>query len=333
MILTELKPGIFACFQRQRLNPIFTTLSKSISIVASRVFNTVHGDWQELLDYIVSSVNSNDEDIKELGLMVFYDLPLNMGRVLRPNFDSLYLSFLNCLSSPKMVIRFLAFSASSPLVQQLAGFDVDYDNRGDLLPAMLKLLIDFLNEMNDMYLEEGLKDLSRLAAIVPGFFTKHLKLLCESMVQIAEVDCVGEDTRYAALQVITAVNDSARKEMSAMMKNLHGEIVNRLVSTSMDMLVLIEDDPEWYIVNANKGENAGKTTSYDLGIYLLDMISSAVPGDLYLPIALDLILQYIRDGREWQTRHAGIITLSVIAERHPEVTRIVFLFNFLNFIV
>jgi hypothetical protein len=321
MILTELKPRIFTCFQQQRINPTnFRTLSKSISIVASRVFETEHGDWQELLDYIVSSVDS--DDLNKLAFMVFSDLPMNMGRFLKPKFDSLYLAFLKCLSSPNMKIRILAYSASSLLVQQLAGFDVDYDNNGDLLPAMLKLLIDLIDDTNGLYIEEGLKDLVRLAAIDPSFFTKHLKQLCESMVQIAEVNDLWEGSRYAALEVIKAVNDSATKKMSAMMKNLHGEIVNRLISSSMDMLVRIEHDPAWYIMDANKGENARKnarkTRSYDLGICLLGVISSAVPGDLILPIALELIQEYL-SLKGWRIRHAGIVTLAVIAERCSEV--------------
>lgn len=323
MILTELKPRIFACFQQQRINPTnFRTLSKSISIVASRVFETEHGDWQELLDYIVSSVDS--DDLNELAFLVFSDLPMNMGRFLKPKFDSLYLAFLKWLSWPNMKIRILAFSASSLLVQQLAGFDVDYDNNGDLLPAMLKLLIDLLNDKKDVYIEECLMDLVRLAAIDPRFFKKHLKQLCESMVQIAEVNDI-EGSRYAALEVIAAVNDSATKEMSAMMQNLHGEIVNRLISTSMDMLVRVEHDPAWYIMDANKGtenailrKNARKTRSYDIGICLLGVISSAVPGDLILPIALELIQEYL-SVLGWRIRHAGILTLAVIAERCSEV--------------
>ncbi|XP_059451308.1 uncharacterized protein LOC132182124 [Corylus avellana] len=315
MLLTELKARIFACLQRYRLTPVYRNLSKSISIVASRVFITQHGDWQELLDYILLSLNSNDNNVTELGLYLFCDLPLNTGRFLRPEFDYLYLAFLRGLSSPNIVIRLSAYTASAQLVKQLADFDVD---KGDLLPEMLNLLIDLLNDKSDINIQEGLKELVCLAKIDPSFFTNHLRQLCESMVQIAEDNYLLEDTRYAAIDVIMAVNDTATDEMSTMIRNLHGEIVNRLISTSMGMLVRIEDDPTWYIEDdPNKGTNAGKTRSYDLGLCLLNLVSSAVSGTLGVPIALDLIQQYVY-GKEWEMRLAGIITLAVVATRHSK---------------
>jgi hypothetical protein len=316
MLLTELKARIFACFQLHRLTPIFKALSKSISIVAFRVFITQHGDWRELLDYILSSLGSDDGKDTEAGLYLFCDLPLNAGRFLLPIFDSLYLAFLRCLRSSNLVICLSAYAASSQLVKQLVDFDVD---KRHLFPEMLNLLIDLINDSNDNNIQEGLRELVCLAAIDPSFFTNHLRQLCESMVQIAEVDYLLEDTRYAAIDVIMAVNNTATDEMSTMIRSLHGEIVNRLISTSMGMLVRIEDDPTWYIEDdPNKVMNAGKTRSYDLGLRLLNLVSSAVSGALGVPIALDLINQYVY-GDKWEMRHAGIITLAIVATRHSKV--------------
>jgi hypothetical protein len=327
MLLTELKARIFACFQLHRLTPIFKALSKSISIVAFRVFITQHGDWRELLDYILSSLGSDDGRDTKAGLYLFCDLPLNAGRFLLPIFDSLYLAFLRCLRSSNLVICLSAYAASSQLVKQLVDFDVD---KRHLFPEMLNLLIDLINDSNDNNIQEGLRELVCLAAIDPSFFTNHLRQLCESMVQIAEVDYLLEDTRYAAIDVIMAVNNTATDEMSTMIRSLHGEIVNRLISTSMGMLVRIEDDPTWYIEDdPNKVMNAGKTRSYDLGLRLLNLVSSAVSGALGVPIALDLINQYVY-GDKWEMRHAGIITLSIVATRHSKVHRIVSMFDVLR---
>lgn len=317
MILTELKPLLFACFQRQTLETILKPLSQSIGIVAFRASETKHGEWQELLDYIVSSADSEDKKYKESGLMLFSYLPMKMGRFLKPKFDSLYSAIMKRLSSPTMNIRSFAFRLSLILATHLEGFD-DHDSIKYLLPAMLKFLIELLNDKKDEFVEQALKNLDSLVTANASFFTKHLEHVCETMIQIAEADYVGEEMRYAALDIIRGLEDSLTEEMFSMLQNLNGEILHRLISASMGMLVSFEDDPALYNMDAKKGINEEQMKSFDLGIFLLDQISAAVDGALCLPITLELTQQYLA-APEWQKHHAGMITLSMIAEGCSEV--------------
>jgi hypothetical protein len=317
MILTELKPRLFACFQQQTLDPILKPLSESIGVVAFRVSKTKHAEWQELLDYIVSSADSEDQKNRDLGLMLFSNLPMKMGRFLKPKLDSLYLAILKCFSSPTMNHRSFGFLMSLTLAMHLEGL-VNYDSIQGLLPAMLNFLIGLLNDRQGASLEHALKNLESLVKENAQFFTKHLKHVCETMVQIAEADYVGENIRYAAVDIVRALADSVNAEMFAMMQNLNGEILHRLISASMGMLVRIEDDPALYILESNEGINEEEMKSYDLGIFLLDQISVAVAGDVCLPITLELIQQYLA-APEWQKHHAGMATLSIITEGCSEV--------------
>ncbi|XP_062152077.1 uncharacterized protein LOC133860503 [Alnus glutinosa] len=320
MILTELKPLLFACFQRQTLEPILKPLALSIGIVALRVYKTKHADWQELLDYIVSSADSEDQKYRELGLILFSELPMKMGRFLMPTFDSLYLTILKCFSSPTMNHRSFGFRMSLILVVHLEGF-VDYDSIKDLLPAMLKFLIELMNDRQDGSTELCLKNLNSLVKENAKFFKKHLKHVCETMLQIVEADYVGEKIRYAAMDIVRALNDSLNTEMFALMQNLTGENLHRLISASMDMLVRIKDDPILYNMDFNvtfEDINGGQMESYDLGSFLLDQISAAVAGDVCLPITLKLTQQYLA-APEWQKHHAAMATLSIVAEECSEV--------------
>ncbi|KAE8021927.1 hypothetical protein FH972_007774 [Carpinus fangiana] len=312
MILTELKPLLFACFQRQTLETILKPLSQSIGVVAFRDSNTKHGEWQELLDYIVSSADSEDDKYKESGLMLFSNLPMKMGRFLKPKFDSLYSAIMKHLSSPTMNIRSFAFRLSLILAMHLEGFD-DHDSIQYLLPAMLKFLIELLNDREDASVEQALKDLDSLVTVNASFFTKHLKHVCETMIQIAEADYVGKEMRNVALGIIRELEDSLTKEMFSMFQNLNGEILHRLISASMGMLLSFEDDPALYYMDAEKSINGEQIKSFDLGLFLLDQISAAVDGALFLPITLKLTQQYLA-APEWQKHHAAMITLSMIAE-------------------
>jgi hypothetical protein len=317
MILTELKPLLLACFQRQTLETILKPLSQSIGIVAFRDSNTKHGEWQELLDYIVSSADSEDNKYKELGLKLFSNLPMKMGRFLKPKFDSLYSAIMKRLSSPTMNIRSFAFRLSLILATHLEGFD-DHDSIQYLLPAMLKFLVELLNDREDASVEQALKDLDSLVTVNASFFTNHLKHMCETMIQIAEADHVGEEVRNAALGIIRELEDSLTDEMFSMFQNLNGEILHRLISASMGMLLSFEDDPALYNMDAKKSINEEREKSFDLGLFLLDQISGAVDGALFLPITLELTQQYLA-APEWQKHHAAMITLSMIAEGCSEV--------------
>jgi hypothetical protein len=178
-----------------------------------------------------------------------------------------------------------------------------------------------MNDRQDASIELCLKNLNSLVKENAKFFTKHLKHVCETMLQIAEADYVGEQIRYAAMDIVRALNDSLNTEMFALMQNLTGENLHRLISASMDMLVRIKDDPILYNMDFNvtfEDINGGQMESYDLGSFLLDQISAAVAGDVCLPITLKLTQQYLA-APEWQKHHAAMATLSIVAEECSEV--------------
>ncbi|KAJ7964440.1 importin-5-like [Quillaja saponaria] len=292
-------------------------LREILCCVASRVYAAPGGNWDELRDYVISSINSESEHRQEVGLSMFREIPQIVGSSLTPIPDSLQMRLLELFTSLSSHIQFLALSATFSFACKLD----EYEGHAD----MSNLLLGMINLINDNWLaggqkelvEKGLEGLSNLARKSPDFLFIEKDFVLETMIRIAESD-FGSDIRCAAIDVLIGLDDAAMDQMLEMMKTMSSEMIRRIISILMDMIACFEDDPVWYNMETDQEDNnSGLSKSYYTGVCLLDRISFNGKENIVVSIAFKLMSEYLASDN-WKKRYSGVKTLDVIEDSCPQ---------------
>ena len=94
----------------------------------------------------------------------------------------------------------------------------------------------------------------------------------------------------------------------------------------MKMLLDVGDDPSWRSAD-KEDEDAHEPSNYSVGQECLDRLAISLGGYGIVPIAWDLLPEYLV-AQEWQKHHAALIVLNQIAEGCSKVLELFLLFNF-----
>lgn len=140
-----------------------------------------------------------------------------------------------------------------------------------------------------------------------------------SMLQIAEAETLEEGTRHLAIEFVITLAE-ARERAPGMMRKLP-QFISRLFTILMNMLLDIEDVPEWHTADT-EDEDAGESSNYSVGQECLDRLAIALGGNTIVPVASDQLPAYLA-APEWQKHHAALIALAQIAEGCSKVIQLV----------
>jgi hypothetical protein len=217
-------------------------------------------------------------------------------------------------------VRIAALGAAVNLVQCLPT-NSDRDKMQDLLPAMMRALTDCLNSGQEASAQEALELLVELAGAEPRFLRKQIADVVGAMLQVAEAAQLEDGTRHLAVEFVITLAE-ARERAPGMMRRLP-QFVGRLFAVLMQMLLDVEDDPAWHSAET-EDEDAGEGNNYGVAQECLDRLAIAIGGNAIVPIASELLPQYL-SAPEWQKHHAALITLAQIAEGCAKVSLINFI--------
>lgn len=305
---SSIKSLLLSVVQREETKSIAKKLCDTVSELASNLLPD--GAWPELLPFMFQAVTSDSPRLQESALLIFSQLAQYIGDILLPHLPTLHTVFLNSLShSVSPDVRIAALGASINFVQCLESA-ADRERFQDLLPAMMRTLTEALNSGNEATAQEALELLIDLAGTEPRFLRRQLADVVGSMLQIAEADRLEEGTRHLAVEFVITLAE-ARERAPGMMRRLP-QFIGRLFAVLMKMLLDIEDEPAWHGAET-EDEDAGETSNYSVGQECLDRLSIALGGNTIVPVASELLPQYLA-APEWQKRHAALITLAQIAE-------------------
>ncbi|XP_059670758.1 uncharacterized protein LOC132316268 [Cornus florida] len=316
MILTEIKLAFIDCIHQEKPEPFSKITCRIVSVLAKFIFDD-NKDWPELSDYAIEYVESDTEHIQELTILVFAKMPESLGKKSLAHLNRLHSTFLRRLESLNSRTRLHAISASANLVRVVP--HTLYRQLEDLLPAMMQVVFEFFIEDQEMHAQKALGELVVLAMPAVEFFVPRLDYVFKSMIRIAKNGAFTEQTRCVAVKVLSALSDAWEIEL---IEKLPHDIIRSLFPVLMRMLTVVQDDPAWHDANNEDGMNAGKSESYDLGVYVLDQLSVALNEDIIMAIALELVPVYLA-APEWQNRFAGITALARTAQVFLEVYNLV----------
>ncbi|MFQ6634842.1 hypothetical protein Gotur_011993 [Gossypium turneri] len=306
-----IKASLLSSLQTEQSKANVKKLCDTISELASSVVAT--RGWPELLPFLFQCVNSKNPNLEESALLIFSRLAQNVGETtetLIPHLNTLHSVFFNCLSNPSSCdVRIAALSASVSFIQCISN-PKDRDAFQDLLPLMMQTLTEALNSGLEATAQEALELLIELAGTEPRFLRRQIMEVVGSMLQIAEAESLEEGTRHLAIEFIITLAE-ARERAPGMMRKLP-QFIRRLFWVLMNLLVDIEDEPDWYNAES-EDEDAGETSNYGVGQECLDRLSISLGGNTVVPVASELFPVFLA-ASEWQKRHAALIALAQIAE-------------------
>ncbi|KAL1832006.1 hypothetical protein DCAR_0102023 [Daucus carota subsp. sativus] len=304
---SEVKSILINCVQKEEVKSIVKKLCDTVSELASSILS--ENGWPELLPFMFQCVSSENVRLQESAFLIFAQLAQYIGEMLVPYVKSLHDVFLQCLtSSGSFDVRIAALSAVINFIQCLS--TSDRDRFQDLLPVMMRTLTEALNGGQEATAQEALELLIELAGTEPRFLRRQLVEVVGSMLQIAEAETLEEGTRHLAIEFVITLAE-ARERAPGMMRKLP-QFISRLFSILMNMLLDIEDVPEWHTADT-EDEDAGESSNYSVGQECLDRLAIALGGNTIVPVASDQLPAYLA-APDWQKHHAALIALAQIAE-------------------
>jgi hypothetical protein len=296
-------------------------LSQTISVIYQN-----HQHWKEILDFLFSSVNSNDEKLLEFSLLVFaslsQDCRLNISKYLNDAVKVLHSSFLSSLSnSTNPNVQVVSFGAVVNLIQFFSEPSLFHE----LLRAMMVAVFALLHSYEKSYFKSAFGELVKLVSAEPGLLKPYMSDMVLDALQIAENSGVSDETHRLAFELVLAMTEL--KECEQMMMNLPHETVVRLFIVPMKTLVLsVREDREKV---EDGGADGGETETenekvvddddvYEFGMKCLKKLCVAFEGRKVVDVCYELLTKYYLDSEDWKMRHAGITLLTVIAKEFSD---------------
>lgn len=306
---STLKSLLLSSLQSESSKSMSKKLCDTISELASSVLP--ENQWPELLPFMFQCVTSDNPKLQESALLIFAQLAHYIGETLVPHLTTLHEVFFRCLStSAKSAdVRIAALGASVNFIQCLTSA-AERDRFQDLLPLMMQTLTEALNCGQEATAQEALELLIELAGTEPRFLRRQLVDVVGSMLQIAEAESLEEGTRHLAIEFVITLAE-ARERAPGMMRKLP-QFIQRLFAILMNMLLDIEDEPEWHAADT-ENEDAGETSNYGFGQECLDRLSISLGGNTIVPVASEVFPAFLA-APEWKKHHAAHIALAQIAE-------------------
>ncbi|CAA2970342.1 importin-5-like [Olea europaea subsp. europaea] len=305
---SAVKNILLSSIQREDSKSIIKKLCDTISELASSLLP--ENQWPEILPFMFQCVTSDSPKLQESAFLIFSQLAQYIGDTLIPFIVDLHTVFLNVLNnSPNPDVKIAALSAVINFIQCLTNSN-DRDRFQDLLPAMMRTLMDALNSGQEATAQEALELMIELAGTEPRFLRRQIVDVVGYMLQIAEAENFEEGTRHLAVEFVITLAE-ARERAPGMMRKLP-QFIDRLFAILMKMLVDVEDDPAWHNAQA-EDEDAGETSNYSVGQECLDRLAIALGGNTIVPVASAQLQAYLA-APDWQKHHAALISLAQIAE-------------------
>ncbi|XP_070031772.1 importin subunit beta-3-like [Nicotiana tomentosiformis] len=303
MIKTDLKIAFLEILRQENSSRICKPIWKTVSEVFNCIITKEQGEWPGMLSCFYERLRSGPSYVQDFALMFFLKLPMCLRKQLEPYVNNLYLDFLDKLNSFNEMRKRLALAASIHLVGQMSS-DYYFLLNGLLMPMIKGVLSFLINDNEEGYAQESLRKLVELAWVEPRFFESHLDEVFDTMVTIAENNRFLEDTRYLAVEMMSAFDDYVIKRVGK-------KILRRLFFELVEMISRIEDDPMGDVDYVN-GLCLGTSQNYLLGVTFMYRISMATGDQIRMPVLLKELPTYMA-AAEWQKRYAAVTVIGVIA--------------------
>ncbi|KAK6802334.1 hypothetical protein RDI58_000114 [Solanum bulbocastanum] len=293
-------------------NSLALKLAKSLG--SDQLAAALHPDnnWPELLPILYRCFSSNSHLTENLNLFIELIQHID-GEALVDYIDILHPMFLNTLNDSlvNLDVKITALTAMINFIQQV-GSSKDRERFQDLLPAMMDMLNEALEENCEASAQSEFEILIELAKNEPSFFRMQLVVVVGSMFDIAECESYEKKTRHLAVEFVMILVE-AREKTPGMIKK-YPLFTEKYFAI---LLNLLEDEvydpllPDPY----DKWDNKDDLVFLKMCLWRL---SNALGGKTVGPIAFEQLRAHLADD-SWQKPCAALNALAQIVKGCSEV--------------
>uniref|UniRef100_A0A8C1BEZ7 Karyopherin (importin) beta 3 n=1 Tax=Cyprinus carpio carpio TaxID=630221 RepID=A0A8C1BEZ7_CYPCA len=280
---------------------------KVCDIAAELTRNLIDDDgnnqWPEILKFLFDSVNSQDVNLREAALHIFWNFPGIFGNQQQHYLEVIKRMLVQCMQDQENPqIRTLAARAASSFILSNESNTALLKHFSDLLPGILQAVNESCYRGDDSVL----KSLVEIADTAPKYLRPNLEATLQLSLKLCADTNLTNMQRQLALEVIVTLSETA-----AAMLRKHTNIVAQSVPQMLSMMVDLEEDEEWAM--ADELEDDDFDSNAVAGESALDRIACGLGGKIVLPMIKQHIMQMLQNP-DWKYRHAGLMALSAIGE-------------------
>ncbi|XP_016295941.1 importin-5-like [Sinocyclocheilus anshuiensis] len=301
---TAIKTELLAGIQSEGSSNI---RKKVCDIAAELARNLIDEDgnnqWPEILKFLFDSVNSQDVNLREAALHIFWNFPGIFGNQQQHYLEVIKRMLVQCMQDQENPqIRTLAARAASSFILTNERNTALLKHISDLLPGILQAV----NESCYCGDDSVLKSLVEVADTAPKYLRPNLEATLQLSLKLCADTNLTNMQRQLALEVIATLSETA-----AAMLRKHTNIVAQSVPQMLSMMVDLEEDEEWAM--SDELEDDDFDSNAVAGESALDRIACGLGGKIVLPMIKQHIMQMLQNP-DWKYRHAGLMALSAIGE-------------------
>ncbi|XP_019261234.1 PREDICTED: importin-5-like [Nicotiana attenuata] len=289
----------------------YETLKACVSCVASLAgLLFPKNEWDDLFYFMFRKLGSSCLYRRLGALLLWNDLIPICPEVFMPYIDFLIEGFKDLMPTVTEDHRcgVAAAKASVKLVLYL-GNTANYSKFYDLMAYVMMTLFMALGE--EVLVCSLLEDLIILAGAETEFFKVQIDVVIDSMVKIVGNLELEEKTRQLGIEFVLTVAED-KENGCGMMQKIDKDVVSKLLSELIVMLVHIEDDPNWG--NAiSDDENGGELSMCSYAMESLDRLAIALGGNVILSSCPECLFNFLYD-ENWRIRHAAVTAIGLISE-------------------
>ncbi|KAJ1930154.1 importin subunit beta-3 [Tieghemiomyces parasiticus] len=297
--------GLLAALGQETVVPVVHKLSDTVAEVA-RFLDNMGKTWPELLQGLATFLRAENPAQRAAVFRIFAAVPAVPGA--QP-LEAMKPAFAAGLQDGEPGVRLAALQACVAYLGEVEG-SVRQQCQ-EWVPAMLATLEPLLASGEESQLVDSFTALVELAENHPKPFRPILANVLTFCTQVAANTDLEDSTRQTALELPLTLAE-AHPAMARKTPNFSEGFVP-VALAMMAELDESEEDRAWYTVTDLDHDDDDADANHCLGEQALDRLARALGGKYVLPIAFQLIPNYL-GAPQWPRRHAGLMAVSAIGE-------------------
>ncbi|KAI4464528.1 importin beta [Holotrichia oblita] len=303
---TQLKEQILLAIPLDQSNQ----MRHKVCDVASEVARNLIDDdgnnrWPEFLQFLFQCANATNPVLKEAALQMFTSVPGVFGNQ-QNNYLDLIKQMLQQSLNPTepYEVRFQAVRAIGAFIMINEKETQILKHFSDLLPAMLTVIVESVQQQEDDTLLKVLIDLSENS---PKYLRPQLLPIFEMCMKIFSDPNTLDSWRQLALETMVTLAEMA----PAMVRKSAGKYIIQLIPLVLQFMADLDDEEGWSEQDELLDED--NDSNNVVAEAALDRLACGLGGKTILPLVTQSIPGMLGNA-DWKQRHAALMALSAIGE-------------------
>jgi hypothetical protein len=259
--------------------------------------------WQVGLKFLFDCCNPQAPHLYEVALNIIMSVPGIFGNQQNHYLGVIKQMLHQALDHPHKEVWTAAFKATVAFLKYQET-DKQRAQFGDLLPLMIRILQQCVQEASDDSILQALVD---LCTECPTYIRPHFDTVICLCVKMAESEGVDESWRHLSIEVIVSVAENA----PGMFRKYGKKYIPSIIILGLNLMLDIVDDEEWSQVD--ELESADESSNESVGQDTLDRLAISLGGRAILQHIMTTLPAMFKSG-DWKHRHTALMAVSVVAE-------------------